>query len=215
MNVMEEEHVINMDGTSFFLFFFFILFFLFFFSLSFSSSSSFFFLLFSLVLFNYNYSCTCSNGFQGADCSERICPYGIAWSDEATGIDIAHASSECSNRGICNRKNGRCLCMEGYTGAACERLKCQNDCNNFGHCLTLEKIAENTRFILIFIPSSSYFIFRDELSQSFVYEKIWDSDKIMACVCDVAHTGYDCSQWLCPNGDDPLTPDQVSIYFFL
>lgn len=32
----------------------------------------------------------------------------------------------------------------------------------------------------------------------------------MGCVCDVAHTGYDCSQWVCPNGDDPLTPNQVN-----
>jgi hypothetical protein len=35
--------------------------------------------------------------------------------------------------------------MEGFTGAACERLKCENDCNNFGVCLTLEKVAEDTR----------------------------------------------------------------------
>ena len=99
----------------------------------------------SLFSCSYSSRCTCSKGFQGADCSERICPYGTAWSDEAIGIDLAHSLSECSNRGICDRKHGRCDCMEGYTGAACERLKCQNDCNNFGICLTLEKIAENTR----------------------------------------------------------------------
>jgi hypothetical protein len=84
--------------------------------------------------------------------------------------------------------------MEGFTGAACERLKCENECNDFGHCMTLQKIAEDTR---------------DELSQAFVYDKIWDNQKIMACVCDVGHTGYDCSQWVCPNGDDPLTKNQV------
>lgn len=63
--------------------------------------------------------------------------------------------------------------------------------------MTLQKIAEDTR---------------DEDSQSFVYDKIWDNQKIMACVCDVGHTGYDCSEWICPNGDDPLTKDQVPFH---
>ena len=50
--------------------------------------------------------CTCDAEYQGADCSEKICPFGHAWSDEATATDVAHAEAECSNRGICNRKNG-------------------------------------------------------------------------------------------------------------
>lgn len=47
------------------------------------------------------------------------------------------------------------------------------------------------------------------MSQSFEYKTIWDAEKIMACICDVGHTGYDCSEWVCPNGDDPLTKNQV------
>ena len=43
------------------------------------------------------------------------------------------------------------------------------------------------------------------MSQKFTYTSRWDSDKIKGCHCDYPATGYDCSQTLCPNGDDPLT----------
>jgi len=36
----------------------------------------------------------------------KICPFGAAWSDQATAIDTAHNSAECSNRGICDRSTG-------------------------------------------------------------------------------------------------------------
>ena len=55
--------------------------------------------------------CTCATGYQGADCSERVCPFGTAWSDLATGIDQAHGQAECSNRGLCDRTNGKINCL--------------------------------------------------------------------------------------------------------
>ena len=36
----------------------------------------------------------------------KICPFGAAWSDQATATDTAHNSAECSNRGICDRSTG-------------------------------------------------------------------------------------------------------------
>ena len=51
---------------------------------------------------------------------------------------------------------------------------------------------------------------RNEESELFTYTTRWDSDKIKGCQCDYPATGYDCSQQLCPNGDDPLTPGQVT-----
>lgn len=63
-------------------------------------------LQFGVDITNFSRRCTCDEGYQGADCSERICPFGLAWADPATAIDTAHASAECSNRGICNRKTG-------------------------------------------------------------------------------------------------------------
>ncbi len=50
--------------------------------------------------------CHCAKGFQGGDCSERICPYGLAWADQATATDEAHNLAECSNRGLCERHTG-------------------------------------------------------------------------------------------------------------
>jgi hypothetical protein len=140
-------------------------------------------------------SCTCNEGFRGADCSEHICPYGVAWSDEAIGTDKAHQLAECSNRGNCNRLDGRCKCMAGFTGTSCERLECTSNCNGKGICTSLLKKAEDTR---------------DELSRSFLYEDVWDAEKMHGCVCDPAYTGYDCGEWVCPGGDDPLTTGQVN-----
>ena len=37
---------------------------------------------------------------------KKICPFGAAWSDQATATDTAHNSAECSNRGICDRSTG-------------------------------------------------------------------------------------------------------------
>eukprot|EP01038_Epipyxis_sp_PR26KG_P005240 gene5240-7282_t len=139
--------------------------------------------------------CTCAKGYQGADCSERICSFGSAWTDEAIATDSAHAPAECSNRGICNREEGICDCMEGFTGAACERLACSSDCTGNGICYSMKDLASKTR---------------NDLSESFEYGKVWDADKMRGCKCDNFRTGYDCSLKLCPTGDDPLTTGQVN-----
>lgn len=139
--------------------------------------------------------CTCNDGFRGADCSEYICPFGVAWSDEAVGTDVAHGLAECSNRGICDRFDGRCKCMPGFTGTSCERLECQSNCHGVGVCTSLLKKAEDTR---------------NEYSRSFVYDEVWDADKMHGCLCDSSYTGYDCGESVCPSGDDPLTTSQVN-----
>lgn len=38
----------------------------------------------------------------------------------------------------------------------------------------------------------------------------WDSDSIFVCNCDTGYSGYDCSQHLCPMGDDLETTGQAS-----
>lgn len=57
--------------------------------------------------------------------------------------------------------------------------------------------------------------FRNEYSQSYQYLNIWDAEKMQGCHCDYPYFGYDCSQRECPKGDDPLTTNQVSLYFDL
>lgn len=139
--------------------------------------------------------CECAKGFQAADCSERLCPFGIAWADAAEGTDNAHKSAECSNKGLCNRETGKCQCLPGFTGSACERLECEGDCFGFGKCTTIREFSRETR---------------DDFSRSFSYENIWDAKKIQRCNCDLGRGGYDCSESLCQTGDDPLTTGQVN-----
>lgn len=139
--------------------------------------------------------CTCSEGFQGADCSEKICPFDYAWSDESTAIDKAHKRMECSNRGVCTRSTGDCACMDGFTGQSCERLGCNLNCNGYGKCTTLHDRANR---------------YRDDNSIKYTYNYVWDANKIMGCMCDRHFHGYDCSLRTCPDGDDPLTTSQVN-----
>jgi hypothetical protein len=79
-----------------------------------------------------------------------------------------------------------------------------------------DKVSVNCPKSSDYITVGKYFlygtlstVFRNEQSQEFTYTTRWDSDKIKGCQCDYPATGYDCSQQLCPPGDDPLTPGQV------
>lgn len=145
--------------------------------------------------------CQCFKGYTGGDCSQRVCPYGTAWADEATGIDVAHNLAECSNRGLCNRRTGLCECDENFQGRACERIKCPNDCSGNGKCMSMARAAASKD------PGEG---------TVYVYKNIWDANVMYGCVCDEGFYGPDCSQRACPTGDDPLTgtnvdPDGVQV----
>jgi hypothetical protein len=145
--------------------------------------------------------CECYKGYIGGDCSQKECPKGAAWADHAYATDKAHALTECSNRGVCDRATGQCTCMAGFKGGACERLGCNADCNNKGKCYSMHDIASRTR---------------DSNSKSYTYDTefgdygVWDANKIHGCVCDPLYQGYDCSQFACVTGDDSLTTGQVN-----
>ena len=124
---------------------------------------------------------------------------GATW---PTLQDYAHASAECSNRGLCDRSTGKCTCMDGFGGSACERMTCNANCNGNGKCYSLNKLASQTR---------------DENSLSFTYETelgsygVWDANKIFGCKCDPLYKGYDCSiRDTASQSDDPLTTGQVN-----
>lgn len=134
--------------------------------------------------------CKCFQGYTGADCSLKTCPQGLAWTDQAIGIDDAHNLAECSRNGICNRINGVCTCRIGYEGTACELLSCPNDCSGAGKCQTMHYYA------LAKDPG---------LGTVFDYSAIWDAHKIRGCNCDTGRSAPDCSHLDCPTGDDPLT----------
>jgi len=176
--------------------------------------------------------CSCWANWQGYDCSERTCAYDIAWATNYR--QDAHYYAECSNAGICDRTTGECVCFDGFTGVACKRTVCPNDCSGHGKCRLVAELPEATQ---------AQFINPQDLTASSVFEATipggtgddlanaggvgfpsdnleipgsaypyynWDGDKIQACLCDGEFFGPDCSLRHCPTGDDPLTtcPEQ-------
>ena len=132
--------------------------------------------------------CECTKGYIGGDCSLKTCPKSAAWSDHAYSTDHAHAPAECSNRGICDRNSGECICMDGFSGSACERLDCNLNCNANGKCYTMHNLASETR---------------DSESKSYIYDTefgeygVWDAHKIQGCICDPLYEGYEIGRASC------------------
>lgn len=89
--------------------------------------------------------------------------------------DEAHHNAECSNKGFCDKLTGTCTCFAGYTGAACQRVYCPNDCSGHGICKTYF--------------GSEY--------------KLWDAEKSAYCQCDTGFEGPSCNQRQCPMWVDP------------
>ncbi|RYG70340.1 hypothetical protein EON64_00440, partial [archaeon] len=104
--------------------------------------------------------CECFDGYTGADCSLRICPFDRAWADKGIQDDNAHRPAECSNKGLCDRTTGLCVCQEGFEGIACERQSCPNNCNGVGECQSM----------------SFYALTKDPGSGSvYAYNNVWDA----------------------------------------
>ena len=77
----------------------------------------------------------------GADCSMLSCPRGVSWTT-VNGVTSHARSTECSDAGICDRNTGQCDCFEKYTGSACQRTRCTNDCSGHGVCVSNKALAE-------------------------------------------------------------------------
>jgi len=151
-----------------------------------------------------NNICTCFSGWDAgaADCSFRTCPYGPAWADKAYATDKAHLPALCSNAGICDYQQGKCECFKGFTGSACQRSVCPNDCSGHGSCVSIADVS--------FFYGADYT--QDGATQigdgkGVVYTN-WDKDSITMCECDASFFGADCSLHMCAKGDDPLTINQ-------
>lgn len=102
--------------------------------------------------------------------------------------NTAHPLVECAGRGACDRKSGECKCHAGYTGDACQRTACPNDCSGHGTCMTLKNFVE------------------EGTSNSLSYTAT-DASAQMGCKCDPGFRGADCSLIECPSGPDPLNGD--------
>jgi len=170
--------------------------------------------------FQDNFRCSCDDGWYG-NCNMTTCPLGNAWFDEALAENEAHQPVECSNMGSCNRLTGECSCNEGYSGGACERLDCPSDvlfgtCHGKGRCVTMENLARKTRD-KYGDPTPIAYSYHTQTNKSSA--QLWDANMIQACMCDIywyedgiwTHnksdpSGFDCSSYSCPSGDNPSMP---------
>lgn len=183
---------------------------------------------------NTTMTCKCQEGYYGGDCRLRRCPEGPAWFGEPTGPDEAHAPVECSNMGVCDHIGGRCLCRDGFSGLACERMDCPIDesgqfCSGRGTCLPMWRLAEETDYS----GEPAGITYGAHTQQ---HQGQWDSRRIYGCKCDTkdisqpdagpvgfvsgirvdnpgvgGYTGYDCSLRWCPAGDDPRTDGDFEV----
>lgn len=182
----------------------------------------------------------CHGPYSGVDCEERTCPYGLSSSASPflkNGFTAAehldddkfaptsrmedcvlvngacdpstfqgdtnsflgqHTYTECSSQGICDRKTGICECFAGYNGLGCRYTTCPNSCSGHGMCL--QNAKANTEY---------------DTTNSFGFfgSQYWDAYKSMRCVCDRGFSGYDCTERICPHGDDVLTTCGAEVAF--
>jgi len=54
--------------------------------------------------------------------------------------DEGHFYMECSNAGLCDRSTGVCECFDGWSGNACSRQACPNDCSGHGTCESVDEL---------------------------------------------------------------------------
>jgi hypothetical protein len=132
------------------------------------------------------------------DCSERICPFELAWVDKPDNLGDHHRYAECSNRGICNRDSGECECFPGYEGKACARSSCPNDCSGHGRCLYIQDMPYGTVAEDAFAGN---FMNQDPKTYPYHY---WDKQKTRGCFCDPQWGDVDCSKRMCDYGTDVM-----------
>lgn len=142
--------------------------------------------------------------YSGPDCSQRVCPSGTAFAAApykqtigSTTTVVHNQYLSCSGKGRCDRETGTCECLPGYTGAACERTTCPNDCSGRGVCSSMKQIAKA-------VSENSALYYDSATFAAVRYSSAWDAQKMRGCVCDVGSHGPDCSMTECPSTDDPL-----------
>ena len=161
-----------------------------------------------------NFKCECDAGFYG-NCKLRSCPTGPAWFHEPIVDNYAHdINVECSNAGVCDSNTGVCQCDDGYEGWACERSKCENDCNGKGRCFSMKELAAKRKSLDMEINGTIYGKFYHD-------QNTWDADMVHGCYADdygysesihniSSYVGYQLNERECPYGYDKRLADSAN-----
>ena len=107
--------------------------------------------------------------------------------------NTAHQSIECAGRGVCDRVLGACKCVAGYTGDACQRTSCPNDCSGHGVCQSESYFAADAAAAATSVATGSAYSYSG-----------FDAESAFGCKCDTGFRGADCAQRECPSGPDPM-----------
>ena len=155
--------------------------------------------------------CECYDGWgvglshDSGDCSDRICPYEIAWVDRPNVNGEHHKYAECAGAGICDRTTGECQCFPGFEGQGCRRSSCPNGCSGHGTCQFIEDMGFYT------VPADYYSSSTAPADHTFVPQALktfpyywWDKSKSTGCVCDPGYGDSDCSKMTCPYATDVM-----------
>lgn len=140
-------------------------------------------------------------GEPGGDCSDRFCPYALAWVDSPTKEGLNHQYAECANKGWCNRETGNCECFEGFEGKSCGRQSCPNNCSGRGRCKYMNELTYGVVYNEFHDGSTADLKSLGAGGKVFPNNN-WDADRSRACVCDGGWTGLSCELRMCPRGFD-------------
>jgi len=154
-----------------------------------------------------NMNCECFDDWRIPDCSERECPHDLAYGDFPTSDGLFHNYMECSGKGICDRATGECDCFDGFTGKACRRHACPNDCSGHGTCERMQDLTFGAVAGTFFDASTVYLTGLKTAAKTYqvTAERLWDYKKGMACKCDPEWTDVDCGRRMCPRGNDVMS----------
>lgn len=97
--------------------------------------------------------------------------------------------------GNCDHTTGECVCREGWTGAACERLGCGGDeeCSGNGRCLPMFRLAQLRQSNGELDPTvyGSTNLVRPFGTSVYASPATWDFDMMYGCLCDSGGRGGD------------------------
>ncbi|KAH8046283.1 hypothetical protein JL722_13756 [Aureococcus anophagefferens] len=129
-------------------------------------------------------TCTCYQDWvmgdqEGGDCSDRKCPYQVAWSASPDRDGNIHTYAECAGT-------------------------CPNDCSGHGACTYAEDAPFGTVWGDYYTAKSNSLTGLGTEPVTLAQAPAWDSGKVKLCVCEPGYTDIDCSRRMCPKGNDVL-----------